>query len=142
MGLSPRWRTGPFLSHWWTMLLFKVRTKECNPSIHLFIHHLSIHLFVYLSTIQPFNHPSNHSFVLVPFFPPQFFLSIFISHFSPPESFGHVGQDPIHAVLYIAFMLGSCAFFSKTWIEVSGSSAKDVSTDHVILFNTPPSSFP
>uniref|UniRef100_A0A3B5QII3 Uncharacterized protein n=1 Tax=Xiphophorus maculatus TaxID=8083 RepID=A0A3B5QII3_XIPMA len=24
-------------------------------------------------------------------------------------------------------MLGSCAFFSKTWIEVSGSSAKDVS---------------
>lgn len=23
-------------------------------------------------------------------------------------------------------MLGSCAFFSKTWIEVSGSSAKDV----------------
>ena len=25
------------------------------------------------------------------------------------------------------FMLGSCAFVSKTWIEVSGSSAKDVS---------------
>lgn len=24
-------------------------------------------------------------------------------------------------------MLGSCAFFSKTWIDVSGSSAKDVS---------------
>jgi protein transport protein SEC61 subunit alpha len=23
-------------------------------------------------------------------------------------------------------MLGSCAFFSKTWIDVSGSSAKDV----------------
>lgn len=47
-------------------------------------------------------------------------------YLSPPESFSHVGQDPIHAVLYIAFMLGSCAFFSKTWIEVSGSSAKDV----------------
>jgi hypothetical protein len=26
-------------------------------------------------------------------------------------------------------MLGSCAFFSKTWIDVSGSSAKDVSTE-------------
>merc|ERR1712045_831485 len=29
-------------------------------------------------------------------------------------------------LLYIFFMLGSCAFFSKTWIDVSGSSAKDV----------------
>lgn len=47
-------------------------------------------------------------------------------YFSPPESLGHVAQDPVHAVLYIIFMLGSCAFFSKTWIDVSGSSAKDV----------------
>jgi preprotein translocase subunit SecY len=51
-------------------------------------------------------------------------------YLSPPETLGHVAEDPIHAVLYIIFMLGSCAFFSKTWIEVSGSSAKDVS-----LFN-------
>merc|ERR1711862_526574 len=42
------------------------------------------------------------------------------------ESAGHILEDPIHAVLYIIFMLGSCAFFSKTWIDVSGSSAKDV----------------
>ena len=49
------------------------------------------------------------------------------SPFSPPETFGHVREDPIHALMYIAFMLGSCAFFSKTWIDVSGSSAKDVS---------------
>lgn len=41
-----------------------------------------------------------------------------------------MAEDPIHAVLYMVFMLGSCAFFSKTWIDVSGSSAKDVS--HVI----------
>uniref|UniRef100_A0A3Q4M8N3 Protein transport protein SEC61 subunit alpha n=1 Tax=Neolamprologus brichardi TaxID=32507 RepID=A0A3Q4M8N3_NEOBR len=47
-------------------------------------------------------------------------------YFSPPESFGSVLEDPVHAVIYIVFMLGSCAFFSKTWIEVSGSSAKDV----------------
>jgi protein transport protein SEC61 subunit alpha len=45
---------------------------------------------------------------------------------SPPETLSHVIQDPIHAVVYIVFMLGSCAFFSKTWIDVSGSSAKDV----------------
>ncbi|KAK4876318.1 hypothetical protein RN001_012740 [Aquatica leii] len=47
-------------------------------------------------------------------------------YLSPPESVGHILEDPVHAVMYIFFMLGSCAFFSKTWIEVSGSSAKDV----------------
>jgi protein transport protein SEC61 subunit alpha len=47
-------------------------------------------------------------------------------YMSPPETIHHVVIDPIHAVIYIAFMLGSCAFFSKTWINVSGSSAKDV----------------
>jgi len=47
-------------------------------------------------------------------------------YLSPPETFQHVLEDPVHAVLYIIFMLGSCAFFSKTWIDVSGSSAKDV----------------
>lgn len=51
-------------------------------------------------------------------------------YLSPPENLGHILEDPIHAVLYIIFMLGSCAFFSKTWIEVSGSSAKDVITFH------------
>lgn len=48
-------------------------------------------------------------------------------YLSPPENLGHILEDPIHAMLYIVFMLGSCAFFSKTWIDVSGSSAKDVS---------------
>merc|ERR1712037_716166 len=47
-------------------------------------------------------------------------------YLSPPETFSHLLIDPIHAILYIIFMLGSCAFFSKTWIDVSGSSAKDV----------------
>eukprot|EP00794_Sanderia_malayensis_P007290 gene7290-8105_t len=47
-------------------------------------------------------------------------------YLSPPETLGQIGTDPIHALVYICFMLGSCAFFSKTWIDVSGSSAKDV----------------
>jgi len=47
-------------------------------------------------------------------------------YLSPPESLGSVTDDPLHCLVYIVFMLGSCAFFSKTWIEVSGSSAKDV----------------
>ena len=47
-------------------------------------------------------------------------------YLSPPESLGQITVDPVHALMYIIFMLGSCAFFSKTWIDVSGSSAKDV----------------
>ena len=47
-------------------------------------------------------------------------------YLSPPETVHHVMEDPVHAILYTTFMLTSCAFFSKTWIEVSGSSAKDV----------------
>uniref|UniRef100_A0A183FYS6 Plug_translocon domain-containing protein n=1 Tax=Heligmosomoides polygyrus TaxID=6339 RepID=A0A183FYS6_HELPZ len=47
-------------------------------------------------------------------------------YLSPPDTLSHVLEDPIHCIVYIVFMLGSCAFFSKTWIDVSGSSAKDV----------------
>ncbi|CEF67265.1 Protein transport protein Sec61 subunit alpha-like 1 [Strongyloides ratti] len=47
-------------------------------------------------------------------------------YLSPPETTADILLDPIHTIIYIAFMLGSCAFFSKTWIDVSGSSAKDV----------------
>ncbi|VDN26716.1 unnamed protein product [Dibothriocephalus latus] len=47
-------------------------------------------------------------------------------YMTPPDSFTQMLMDPIHGVIYIAFMLGSCAFFSKIWIDVSNSSAKDV----------------
>ncbi|CAH8585778.1 unnamed protein product [Heterobilharzia americana] len=47
-------------------------------------------------------------------------------YMTPPDSLGDMLVDPIHGILYIAFMLGSCAFFSKIWIDVSNSSAKDV----------------
>jgi protein transport protein SEC61 subunit alpha len=47
-------------------------------------------------------------------------------YISPPHSFAEIIGDPFHAVFYLVFILTSCALFSKTWIEVSGSSAKDV----------------
>jgi len=47
-------------------------------------------------------------------------------YISPPRSFGDVWEDPVHAVFYVSFMLITCALFSKTWIDVSGSSARDV----------------
>lgn len=43
-----------------------------------------------------------------------------------PETFYEIFSDPIHSLIYIAFMLSSCALFSYTWLSVSGSSAKDV----------------
>eukprot|EP01006_Ploeotia_vitrea_P056868 TRINITY_DN68132_c2_g2_i11.p1 TRINITY_DN68132_c2_g2~~TRINITY_DN68132_c2_g2_i11.p1 ORF type:complete len:481 (+),score=44.68 TRINITY_DN68132_c2_g2_i11:69-1511(+) len=45
---------------------------------------------------------------------------------SPPQSFGDMLVDPFHALFYVAFILTTCALFSKAWIEVSGSSARDV----------------
>lgn len=47
-------------------------------------------------------------------------------YISPPHSFAEIIYDPFHAVFYLVFILTSCALFSKTWIEVSGASARDV----------------
>lgn len=47
-------------------------------------------------------------------------------YISPPGGLRDMATDPLHAVFYIVFVLASCALFSKTWIDVSGSSPKDV----------------
>ncbi|PNW85093.1 hypothetical protein CHLRE_03g171350v5 [Chlamydomonas reinhardtii] len=49
-----------------------------------------------------------------------------VYYISPPSSLTEVAQNPLHALFYVTFMLTACALFSKTWIEVSGSSASDV----------------
>lgn len=49
-----------------------------------------------------------------------------VYYISPPQSLTEVAANPLHAIFYIVFMLSACALFSKTWIEVSGSSASDV----------------
>jgi len=53
-------------------------------------------------------------------------ISGLVYYISPPTNIAEVLEDPLRAVLYLAFILVACALFSKTWIEVSGSSAKDV----------------
>merc|ERR1711871_965942 len=45
---------------------------------------------------------------------------------SPPANFSEVFEDPFHALFYLAFMLTSCALFSKYWIMVSGTDARAV----------------
>lgn len=47
-------------------------------------------------------------------------------YISPPYNFAEIAADPIHAIIYLVFILSTCALFSKTWIEVSGSSSRDV----------------
>ncbi|KAG8904846.1 translocon subunit, partial [Tulasnella sp. 408] len=57
----------------------------------------------------------------------QLFAVSGISYYmSPPHTLKAALTDPIHTVLYIGFVLGACALFSKTWIEVSGSGPRDV----------------
>ena len=47
-------------------------------------------------------------------------------YISPPRDLLEIARDPFHTIFYIAFILISCALFSKTWIEVSGSGVGDV----------------
>ncbi|RKP12154.1 protein transport protein SEC61 subunit alpha [Piptocephalis cylindrospora] len=57
----------------------------------------------------------------------QFFATGGAAYYmQPPHHLVDALKDPIHFVIYVIFMLGICALFSKTWIEVSGSSPRDV----------------
>merc|ERR1739845_307688 len=47
-------------------------------------------------------------------------------YISPPTDLRNIMEDPFHSFCYIPFVLVSCAVFSKYWIEVSGSSSRDV----------------
>jgi protein transport protein SEC61 subunit alpha len=47
-------------------------------------------------------------------------------YISPPRTLAELLTDPFHTIFYLVFVLGTCAIFSRTWIEVSGSSPKDV----------------
>lgn len=49
-------------------------------------------------------------------------------------SLADMAAHPFHALFYIIFMLSACALFSKTWIEVSGSSAKDVAKQLKVIY--------
>ncbi|KAF1805807.1 SecY subunit domain-containing protein [Mucor lusitanicus] len=47
-------------------------------------------------------------------------------YLSAPRSLTAALLDPIHFVVYAGLMLSTCALLSKTWIEISGSSPRDV----------------
>lgn len=57
----------------------------------------------------------------------QFFATSGLAYYlTPPHSLTSALLDPLHFIIYVAFMLAVCAFLSKAWIEVSGSSPRDV----------------
>jgi len=58
----------------------------------------------------------------------QFASSGLAYYMSSPRNLSAALRDPIHLLLYVAFMLITCALLSKAWIEVSGSSPRDVAT--------------
>lgn len=47
-------------------------------------------------------------------------------YISPPRDLFDLQRDPFHGLFYCFFVMGSCAFFSRIWIDVSGSSPRDV----------------
>jgi len=49
-----------------------------------------------------------------------------VYYISPPHNLSDFLNDPFHGFCYIAFVLSTCAIFSKFWITVSGSASKDV----------------
>jgi len=49
-----------------------------------------------------------------------------VYYISPPNNMTELIRDPLHTIIYLFFVLASCALFSRTWIQVSGSSPKDV----------------
>lgn len=56
-------------------------------------------------------------------------------YFAPPTSLWAVLYDPLHAIIYITFVLTFCAVFSRLWIYISGSSPEDVAqqlSGHVV----------
>jgi protein transport protein SEC61 subunit alpha len=50
----------------------------------------------------------------------------FAYYLSPPHKWSDALVDPFHFVVYVILTLSACAFLSKAWIEVSGSSPRDV----------------
>lgn len=50
-------------------------------------------------------------------------------YLSPPRNPLQVTQDPVYAAVYTVFMIGSCALYSRIWINFINKSAVDVSKE-------------
>ncbi len=62
-------------------------------------------------------------------------VSGLVYYISPIRNFTQIFNDPIHAIIYVLFVLITCGIFSKGWIEISGSSPKDVARQLKVNYN-------
>ena len=49
-----------------------------------------------------------------------------IYYITSPKGLYDAITSPLHTIVYIAFVIGTCAVFSRTWIDVSGQGPKEV----------------
>lgn len=49
-----------------------------------------------------------------------------IYYITSPKTLYEAITNPIHMIIYTLFVVGSCALFSRTWIDVSGQGPKEV----------------
>ena len=47
-------------------------------------------------------------------------------YISPPRDLIDFIRDPLHSIFYVLFILISYGWFAKTWVELSGKSARDI----------------
>ncbi|CCW68365.1 unnamed protein product [Phytomonas sp. Hart1] len=47
-------------------------------------------------------------------------------YLTPPSSFFDLMLDPMHLIFYVVFVLGTCAIFSRLWINISHTAPRDV----------------
>jgi protein transport protein SEC61 subunit alpha len=47
-------------------------------------------------------------------------------YISPPQSAADILSSPVHALFYLVFIMSTCALFSRTWMEISGTAPTDV----------------
>ena len=52
-----------------------------------------------------------------------------VYYLSPPRSIVEAVLDPIHTIVYAFIIITVCALLSKTWMEISGSSVRDVANE-------------
>ncbi len=52
-----------------------------------------------------------------------------IYYITSPKGLYDAITSPIHTIVYIAFVIGTCALFSRTWIDVSGQGPKEVTAN-------------
>lgn len=85
-----------------------------------------LNFIFFLSKALARTFPGNFLVYLLGVWDDSYPVSGLCSYLIPPASLATMVLEPIHTIVYIAFMLGSCAYLSSNWIERSGLTARDV----------------